>query len=127
MLIEHQPRPTMDKNLVPFASMGVRSHASDTKNSLYLLFYYTMSQPLKDFVAPFKRQDNDDWSPEVQVAQLTFEITELQGHVKTHDKDVDAKRSLLKKVARRRKFLKYLKDNALERYNLIVKKLGIKA
>jgi small subunit ribosomal protein S15 len=86
-----------------------------------------MSVELKNFVAPFKRQDNDDWSPEVQVAQLTFEITELQTHLKEHDKDVDAKRSLLKKVARRRKFLKYLKDNALERYNLIVKKLGLKA
>jgi small subunit ribosomal protein S15 len=50
----------------------------------------------------------------------------LQGHLKAHDKDVDAKRSLLKKVARRRKFLKYLKENALERYTLIVKKLGLK-
>lgn len=86
-----------------------------------------MSQELKNFVAPFKRQDNDDGSPEVQVAQLTFEITELQSHVKTHDKDVDAKRSLLKKVARRRKFLRYLKENALERYTLIVKKLNLKA
>ncbi|MEI7478475.1 MAG: 30S ribosomal protein S15 [bacterium] len=63
----------------------------------------------------------------MQVAQLTFEVTELQGHLKAHDKDVDAKRSLLKKVARRRKFLKYLKDNELERYNLLVKKLGLKA
>jgi small subunit ribosomal protein S15 len=58
---------------------------------------------LQSFVAPFKRDKNDDGSPEVQVAQLTFEITELQAHLKQHDKDVDAKRSLLKKVARRRK------------------------
>lgn len=86
-----------------------------------------MNQELAKFIAPFKRQDNDNWSPEVQVAQLTFEITELQAHVKTHDKDVDAKRSLLKKVARRRKFLRYLKENELERYNLLVKKLGLKA
>ena len=85
-----------------------------------------MNQDLLNFVAPFKRQENDDWSPEVQVAQLSFEITELQAHVKTHDKDVDAKRSLLKKVARRRKFLRYLKENALERYTLVVKKLGLK-
>ncbi len=86
-----------------------------------------MNVELQNFIAPFKRQDNDDWSPEVQVAQLTFEITELQAHVKTHDKDVDAKRSLLKKVARRRKFLRYLKENELERYNMLVKKLGLKA
>lgn len=86
-----------------------------------------MNDELKKFIEPFKRAENDNGSPEVQVAQLTFEITELQGHVKTHDKDVDAKRSLLKKVARRRKFLKYLKENELERYTLIVKKLGLKA
>jgi small subunit ribosomal protein S15 len=81
---------------------------------------------LQAFIAPFKRDEKDDGSPEVQVAQLTYEIAELQGHLKQHDKDVDAKRSLLKKVARRRKFMKYLKENALERYNLLVKKLGLK-
>lgn len=86
-----------------------------------------MTEELKQFITPFKRSEKDDGSPEVQVAQLTFEITELQSHVKDHQKDVDAKRSLLKKVARRRKFLKYLKENELERYNLVVKKLGIKA
>jgi small subunit ribosomal protein S15 len=86
-----------------------------------------MNKALKDFVAPFQRQTNDNGSPEVQIAQLSFEITELQAHVKEHDKDVDAKRSLLKKVARRRKFLRYLKENALERYGFVTKKLGLKA
>ncbi len=86
-----------------------------------------MNEELKKFIEPFKRAANDNWSPEIQVAQLTFEIVELQAHVKWHDKDVDAKRSLLKKVARRRKFLRYLKENELERYSIVVKKLGIKA
>ena len=49
---------------------------------------------------PFKRHDKDNGSPEVQIAILTEEIAMLQGHLKQHDKDVDAKRSLLKKVAR---------------------------
>lgn len=75
----------------------------------------------------FKRHDKDNGSPEVQIAILTQEIAMLQDHLKEHDKDVDAKRSLLKKVARRRKFVKYLKENNLERYNLIAKKLGLKA
>ena len=47
----------------------------------------------------------------------------LQGHLAEHKKDVDAKRSLLKKVARRRKFAKYLKDNNLDRYLEVSKKL----
>lgn len=86
-----------------------------------------MQEELLAFVAPFKRHDNDNGSPEVQIAILTFEVTVLQDHLKDHSKDVDAKRSLLKKVARRRKFLKYLKENALERYTLISKKLKLKA
>jgi small subunit ribosomal protein S15 len=76
---------------------------------------------------PFKRHDNDNGSPEVQISILTQEIAMLQDHLKQHSKDVDAKRSLLKKVARRRKFVKYLKDTDLERYNLVAKKLGLKA
>lgn len=75
----------------------------------------------------FKRHEKDNGSPEVQIAILSQEITMLQDHLKQHDKDVDAKRSLLKKVARRRKFVKYLKDTDLERYNLVSKKLGLKA
>ncbi len=86
-----------------------------------------MTDDILTVVEPFKRHDNDNGSPEVQIAILTHEITMLQGHLKEHDKDVDAKRSLLKKVARRRKFVKYLKENDLERYNLVSKKLGLKA
>lgn len=107
--------------------MGVGTHQHVYTFFLFIFTYSLMNQELLAFVAPFKRQENDDGSPEVQVAQLSFEIAELQAHVKIHTKDVDAKRSLLKKVARRRKFLRYLKENALERYNLLVKKLGLKA
>lgn len=85
-----------------------------------------MREELLAFIKPFKRHENDNGSPEVQIAILTFEVNELQTHLQTHPKDVDAKRSLLKKVARRRKFLKYLKENALERYTTVSKKLKIK-
>lgn len=73
-----------------------------------------------------QRHDNDNWSPEVQISILSHEIEMLQGHLAEHKKDVDAKRSLLKKVARRRKFAKYLKDNNLDRYLEVSKKLWLK-
>jgi small subunit ribosomal protein S15 len=85
-----------------------------------------MNEELLSFIQPYMRHDKDNGSPEVQIAILTFEVTQLQWHLEKHAKDVDAKRSLLKKVARRRKFLKYLKTNELERYNLISKKLKLK-
>jgi small subunit ribosomal protein S15 len=77
-------------------------------------------------INPFQRHDKDTGSPEFQIGLLSDEITLLQGHLKEHSKDFDAKRSLLKKVARRRKFLKYLKATSLETYQTVSKKLGIK-
>lgn len=85
-----------------------------------------MNEELLAFVEPFMRHEKDNWSPEVQIALLTYEVTQLQEHLTNHAKDVDAKRSLLKKVARRRKFLKYLKEKNLERYNVVSKKLKLK-
>lgn len=85
-----------------------------------------MNWDLLNFIKPFQRHEKDNGSPEVQVAILTFEITELQWHIEAHQNDIDPKRSLLKKVARRRKYLKYLKENELERYNFVAKKLKLK-
>lgn len=86
-----------------------------------------MDWQLLNFIKPFQRHDKDNGSPEVQIAILTFEITELQSHIEAHPNDIDPKRSLLKKVARRRKYLKYLKETELERYNIVSKKLKLKA
>lgn len=85
-----------------------------------------MNEELLAFVQPYMRHDKDNWSPEVQIAILSFEVIQLQEHLANHSKDVDAKRSLLKKVARRRKFLKYLKEKDISRYSVISKKLKIK-
>ena len=85
-----------------------------------------LNDALLAFIKPFQRHPKDNGSPEVQIAILTHEINVLQDHLKAHNKDIDAKRSLLKKVARRRKFLKYLKENSLERYNVLSKELKLK-
>ncbi len=74
----------------------------------------------------FKLHDTDTGSVEVQIWLLTAEITELQAHLALHKKDFDAKRSLLKKVARRRAFLKYLKTKKLSTYNAISKSVSVK-
>ena len=60
-----------------------------------------MQASLIEVIQKFMRHDKDNGSPEVQIAILTHEITLLQSHLAEHAKDVDAKRSLLKKVARR--------------------------
>ena len=68
----------------------------------------------------------DTWSPEAQIERLTAEIQSLQDHVAKNKKDYDAKRALLQKVAKRRRFLRYLKENHLDRYVEISKKTGLK-
>jgi small subunit ribosomal protein S15 len=74
----------------------------------------------------FKRHDEDTWSPEFQIGLLTWEISQLQWHLASHIHDFDAKRSLLKKVARRRRFLKYLKTTNIEIYTKVSKELWLK-
>lgn len=75
---------------------------------------------------PFQRHETDTWSPEVQIHFLSKEVDELQKHLELHKKDFDAKRSLLKKVAKRRKLLKYLKDTDLKAYGALSKKIWLK-
>lgn len=74
----------------------------------------------------FKRHDKDTGSPEYQIALLSAEIKLLQEHLSLHKKDFDAKRSILKKVAKRRTLLKYLKEKNLDTYVSVSKKFGIK-
>lgn len=77
-------------------------------------------------VAEFARGEGDTGSPEVQIALLTYRISDLQPHFQTHKKDHHSRRGLLRMVARRRKLLDYLKDNDFGRYTAIVEKLKLR-
>ncbi len=74
----------------------------------------------------FKLHDNDTGSPEVQIAILTERITYLTEHFKVHKKDHHSRRGLLKIVGQRRRLLDYLKKKDIERYRVIIEKLGIR-
>lgn len=77
-------------------------------------------------IEKYKLHDSDTGSPEVQIALLTEEIKQLLSHLKKHKKDFHSKRGLLKMVAKRRKFLGYLKEEDEGRYKSIAKKMGLK-
>jgi len=80
----------------------------------------TTESTLSASVQGLQRHGQDNGSPEVQIALLSQEIKMLQDHVNVNIHDVDAKRSLLRKVAKRRMLLKYLKEKNLERYTLTI-------
>jgi len=77
-------------------------------------------------IEKYKLHKLDTGSAEVQIALLTEEIKRLVLHLKSHSKDFHSKRGLLKMVAKRRKFLRYLKEEDIKRYNSIVRKMGLK-
>lgn len=77
-------------------------------------------------IKKYKLHETDTGSSEVQVALLTEEIRRLLLHLKKHPKDFHSKRGLLKMVAKRRRFLNYLKKEDEKRYNSIIKKIGVK-
>ncbi len=79
-----------------------------------------------NLIEKYQIHEKDTGSPEVQIALLTERITHLTEHLKTHKKDYHSRRGLLKMVGQRRGLLKYLKKSDVERYQVILKKLGLR-
>ena len=79
-----------------------------------------------DIVEKFRLHPTDTGSPEVQVALLTERIVGLTEHFKTHKKDHHSRRGLLLLVSQRKNLLAYLKSKNVERYQSLIKALGIR-
>ena len=58
--------------------------------------------------------------------RLSRRIDELASHLKKNNKDNHSRRGLLQMVADRRTHLNYLKRKSKDRYDTIVKKIGLK-
>jgi small subunit ribosomal protein S15 len=80
----------------------------------------------KDLVKEFATHEGDTGSPEVQIALLTARIGHLTEHLKTNAKDHSSRRGLLRMVGRRNNLLKYLQKTDFNRYQQIIKRLGLR-
>lgn len=80
----------------------------------------------QEVIAENAQSKGDTGSPEVQVAILTERIRNLTDHFKSNHKDNHSRRGLLKMVNKRRSLLAYLKKIDLDRYNALIKKLGLR-
>lgn len=74
----------------------------------------------------FRVNEKDTGSSEVQIALLSNRIKYLTEHFKVHKKDHHSRRGLLKLVGQRRKHLNYLKKKDSEKYQTVIKELGIR-
>ncbi|HUT01064.1 MAG TPA: 30S ribosomal protein S15 [Phycisphaerae bacterium] len=70
--------------------------------------------------------EGDTGSAEVQIALLTARINHLSDHLKAHKKDHSSRRGLLRMVGKRNSLLKYLSNNAPDRYRQIIARLGLR-
>ena len=77
-------------------------------------------------IASFARAEGDTGSPEVQIAILTAEINKLNEHLRVHIHDFHSRRGLLRKVGHRRNLLAYLKKTDVQRYRVLIAKLGLR-
>jgi small subunit ribosomal protein S15 len=80
----------------------------------------------KEIMDQFKTHEKDTGSPEIQIALLSERIRYLTEHFKIHKQDHHSRRGLLKLVGQRRRLLNYLKENKLDRYRIVIDRLGLR-
>ena len=79
-----------------------------------------------EIIGEYQHHEGDTGSTEVQVAILTKRIKQLTSHMRTNRHDFHTQRGLLKLVGRRRRLLAYLSRESADRYNGLIKKLGLR-
>ncbi len=65
-------------------------------------------------------------SSEFQVTVFTKRIKTLTEHLKLNKKDHNTRRGLMRLVGKRKKLLSYLKEISTDRYDSIIKSLGLR-
>lgn len=80
----------------------------------------------EEIKSSMKKHDTDTGSSAVQVVDLSTKISDLTVHMQENKKDYACRRSLLKKVAERKKFLTYLQRTDFETYKTVITALGLK-
>ncbi|TCN70150.1 30S ribosomal protein S15 [Acetobacteroides hydrogenigenes] len=87
---------------------------------------YLTAEKKQELFQQYGKSNTDTGSAEGQIALFSYRINHLTEHLKTHRKDYDTQRSLLKLVGKRRRLLEYLKDTDIERYRAIIKALNLR-
>ncbi len=79
-----------------------------------------------EIISNFQSREGDTGSTEVQVALLTERINQLTKHMIDNRHDYHTQRGLLKLVGQRRRLLAYLNRENTDRYNKLIRKLGLR-
>ena len=77
-------------------------------------------------IAEYGKSESDSGSTQAQVALITVRINDLSEHFKVHKKDHHSRRGLLNLVSQRRRLLNYLRRTGPDRYQELIKRLGLR-
>jgi len=79
-----------------------------------------------EIIDNYRLREGDTGSTEVQVALLTERIRRLTSHMADNRHDYHTQRGLLGLVGQRRRMLNYLSREDVNRYNRLIKSLGLR-
>ena len=77
-------------------------------------------------IETYQVHPTDTGSVEVQVAMLSKRISKLSDHLQLNIHDFSSRQGLLKMIGKRKRLLSYIKDKNAQKYQEIVKKIGIR-
>ncbi|GFE70398.1 30S ribosomal protein S15 [Chroococcus sp. FPU101] len=80
----------------------------------------------QELMTQFQSHETDTGSADLQVALLTERINQLTSHLQTNPKDHASRRGLLKMIGRRRNLLSYIQNKDQDRYQNLIRTLGIR-
>ena len=80
----------------------------------------------QEIINEYQVHGTDTGSVEVQVAILSERIKKLSDHLKVNKKDYSSLRGLMKMIGQRKQLLAYLKKQDQDRYQTLIKSLGIR-
>ncbi|XP_070568075.1 small ribosomal subunit protein uS15m-like isoform X2 [Ptychodera flava] len=118
--------PSMYK--LGFEDVEELQDADEIVKKLFTLEYasnFEIQRLKGDILKKRVRESEDGPSHEVNIAILTLQIRNLAEHMKHNRKDMLNKRRLLMAIDRRNKLLGYLRRNNYDRFQWLLKELGI--
>lgn len=80
----------------------------------------------QEIISEYQVHETDTGSSDVQVAMLSKRIEQLTTHLQANKKDHASRRGLLKLIGRRKRLLDYIQTSDSNRYQQLIKRLGIR-
>ena len=85
-----------------------------------------VDQSNQEIITEYATHEGDTGSPEVQKALLTKRIVNQTEHMKANKHDYHSQRGLLLMIGKRRRLLAYLKKEDINRYRVLIGRLGLR-